>query len=78
MNLKMLNLIKAIFFNITFNGCLLLVLMISIQNSSTKNKVNFIFEETIYLPVSFIVGTSFICGSIFGNLLGTNLKKRIN
>ena len=76
MNLKMLNLMKAIFFNITFNSCLLLFLMISIQNSSTKNKVNFIFEETIDLPVSFIVGTSFICGSIFGNLLGTNFKNK--
>tara|TARA_A100001035_G_scaffold156237_1_gene123341 strand:- start:3209 stop:3367 length:159 start_codon:yes stop_codon:yes gene_type:complete len=43
-------------------------MIISIQNSSNKSKVNLLFNETINLPVSFIVGVSFISGSIFSNL----------
>ena len=43
--------------------------MIGIQNSSNKNKINLLVQETINLPISFIVGTSFITGSIFGNFL---------
>ena len=50
--------------------------MIGIQNSSTKRKVNLIINETIDLPVSFIIGISFISGSISGNLLNLNLGKK--
>ena len=60
-------LIKKLFFNAIFNSCLFLILFIGIQNSSKKSKVNFIIEETIELPISFIVGSSFILGSIFGS-----------
>ena len=51
--------------------------MIGIQNSSYKNKVNFVINETIELPLSFIVGTSFITGSILGSIFNLNfvLKK---
>lgn len=48
--------------------------MIGIQNSSNKSKVDLIFKETIYLPISFIIGMSFISGSIFGNLLSSNFE----
>ncbi len=54
---------------VIFNSCLFLVLFIGIQNSSNKNKVDFLVEETIELPISFIVGSSFILGSIFGSFL---------
>ena len=43
--------------------------MIGIQNSSNKKKVNLLINETINLPVSFIIGSSFISGSITGTLL---------
>ena len=43
--------------------------MIGIQNSSNKRKVNFIISETVNLPISFIIGISFISGSITGKLL---------
>jgi len=62
-------LIKKLFFNAIFNSCLFLLLFIGIQNSSNKSKVNFLIEETIELPISFVVGSSFILGSIFGSII---------
>ena len=62
-------LIKKLFLAVIFNSCLFVVLFIGIQNSSNKNKVDLIIDETIELPISFIVGSSFILGSIFGNLI---------
>ena len=52
-----------------FNSCLFVLLFIGIQNSSNKSKVDLLIDETIELPISFIVGSSFILGSIFGNFL---------
>ncbi len=62
-------LIKKFFLAVIFNSCLFVVLFIGIQNSSNKNKVDLFIDETIELPISFIVGSSFILGSIFGNLI---------
>ena len=62
-------LIKKFTLTIIFNSCLFLVLFIGIQNSSKKTKVNLLINETIELPISFIVGSSFILGSIFGSLI---------
>tara|TARA_B100000242_G_scaffold293708_1_gene272697 strand:+ start:2090 stop:2245 length:156 start_codon:yes stop_codon:yes gene_type:complete len=47
--------------------------MIGIQNSSKSGKVNLILSETIRLPISFIIGLSFISGSLTGSLLTGNL-----
>jgi len=66
--------IKKFLFAIVFNTTLFLLLMIGIQNSSKQKKVNLIMKETIYLPVSFIVGISFISGSITGNFLKLNFN----
>ena len=68
--------LKKIIFATTFNSCLLVLLMVGIQNSSNTNKVNFLINETINLPVSFIVGTSFICGSLIGTFFTFNLSKK--
>ena len=43
--------------------------MIGIQNNSNKNKVNLIIDNTIDLPIGFIVGASFISGSLLGGLM---------
>ena len=67
--------IKKIIFIFTFNISLFLILMIGIQNSSSKKKVNFIAANTIDLPVSFIVGISFISGTFAGSFLTLNLNK---
>ena len=62
-------LIKKLFFTVIFNSCLFALLLIGIQNSSKKSKVDFLIDETIELPISFIVGSSFIMGSIFGSFI---------
>ena len=64
--------VKKLFLSSIFNFCLLLVLFIGIQNSSNKRKVDLLIEETIELPISFIVGSSFILGSILGTFLVFN------
>ncbi len=68
--------LKKILFTLTFNSCLFLALIIGIQNTSNKNKVNLLGEETISLPVSFIVGVSFISGSIIGSFLPINFDNK--
>ena len=73
----MRELIRKIFLALIFNSSLFVLLLIGIQNSSNKSKVNLIFEETVQLPISFIVGNSFILGSIFGSVLTLNLKNKI-
>ena len=61
--------IKKLFFTTIFNSSLFVFLLIGIQNSSNKTKVNLLVNETIELPISFIVGSSFILGSILGNFI---------
>ncbi|ABB50354.1 conserved hypothetical protein [Prochlorococcus marinus str. MIT 9312] len=68
--------LKKIVFATTFNSCLFLLLMIGIQNSSNKSKVNFLINETVKLPISFIIGSSFISGSIIGSLFNMNLTNK--
>ena len=68
-------LIKKILLAVIFNSCLFVILLIGIQNSSNKNKVNFLIDETIELPISFIVGSSFILGSILGSFLVLKTNK---
>ena len=68
--------VKKIFFTITFNFSLFLLLMVGIQNSSNKTKVNLIINETINLPISFIVGISFITGSLTGSILSSNFNNK--
>ncbi len=66
--------LKKIIFTMTFNISLFIILMIGIQNSTNKKKVNFIIGETVSLPISFIVGISFISGSFTGSYLVTNYR----
>ena len=67
--------LKKIIFATTFNVCLLLLLMVGIQNSSNKSRVDFLINKTIKLPISFIIGSSFISGSIIGSFFNINLTK---
>ena len=72
----MLYSLKKILFIFIFNTSLFLILMIGIQNSKNIRKVNLIATETIKLPISFIIGLSFISGSLTGSLLSTNFINR--
>ena len=69
---------KKIGLTIIYNSCLFLMLIIGIQNSTNKSKVNLLFNETVALPISFIIGVSFISGSLLGNIFYINDKKKVN
>ena len=68
---------KKVIFSIIFNSSLLIMLIIGIQNTGNKKKVNLIVGESVELPVSFIIGITFISGSILGSLIevGNIFKK---
>ena len=63
---------KKILFNSTINITFFFILLVGIQNSSNKAKVNLLINETIELPISFIIGTSFISGSLLGGFIFLN------
>ena len=69
-------LVKRFFFSAVFNSCLFLALIIGIQNSSNKSKVDFLINETIELPISFLIGSSFILGSILGGFIEFNMNNK--
>ena len=68
--------IKKIFFITVFNSCLFTLLIIGLQNNSNKTRVNLLIEETVKLPIGFIVGTSFITGSLIGNFFNFGLDNK--
>ncbi len=63
---------KKICLTFVFNISLFLFLIIGIQNSSNRSKVNLILNESVELPISFIVGMSFITGSFLGSFISLN------
>ena len=72
----MIGFVKKVLFTITLNSALFFLLIIGIQNSSNRSKVKLIIGETVSLPISFIIGISFISGSASGSLLTINLNKQ--
>ncbi len=67
--------IRKLLYSAIFNSCLFAILFVGIQNSSNKSKVDFLIDETIELPISFMVGSSFILGSILGSFINFNINK---
>ena len=65
--------LKKYFFLFSINTLLFLIMIISIQNSKDKSKVDLLLNKTIELPISFIVGSSFISGSILGGVISFNI-----
>lgn len=72
----MLIFLRKLFFNISLNLALFFLLLIGIQNSETKTKVNLLIGETVNLPLSFIIGISFISGSISGSIVGIDFRNK--
>ena len=68
--------LQQLLFVFSFNLSLFLLLMIGIQNSSIRKNVNLLITETITLPISFIIGVSFISGSLTGNLLKMDFNNK--
>tara|TARA_Y100000589_G_scaffold322170_1_gene354662 strand:+ start:2657 stop:2887 length:231 start_codon:yes stop_codon:yes gene_type:complete len=62
--------ISSVFINLFF----LIFLLIGIQNSFESKKINFLSYESAEMPISFIIGTSFITGSLLGNFIFAMLK----
>ena len=65
--------LKKVLFNSAINFIFFILLLIGIQNSSNKAKVDLMINETIELPIGFIIGTSFISGSLLGSFISLNL-----
>ena len=68
-----MSILKKITFMIFFNSSLFIALMVGLQNNSKQSKVDFIINETVNLPIGFIVGASFISGSLTGSLVSLRL-----
>ncbi len=56
------------FKSLILNTFLFLFLLIGIQNHQQKEKIYFLNYESINMPISFIVGISFITGSIYSDM----------
>ena len=69
-------LLKKIIFALTFNASLFLLLIVGIQNNSDSKKVNLILNQTVKLPTAFIIGVSFISGSLTGSILTNTFLKQ--
>ena len=68
--------IKKLIYSAIFNSCLFMILFVGIQNSSNKSKLDFLINETVELPISFLVGSSFILGSILGSFINFDMNKK--
>lgn len=72
----MLALFKKVLFTITLNTGLFILLIIGIQNNENRSEVKLIIGESVSLPIGFIIGMSFISGSLSGSLLTINFKHK--
>ena len=72
----MSDILKKLIFGTTFNSCVFIFLIVGIQNSSSKSRVDLLINETVKLPISFIIGSSFIGGSLMGSFFSINLTKK--
>ena len=72
----MIDTFKKISLIVLFNSLIFIMMLISIQNSNYKSKLNLIFFETINLPLSFIIGSSFILGSLTGTIAISNGREK--
>lgn len=71
-----MELLHKLVFSLILNSTLFLILITGVYNSDKKSKVNFLTQETIYLPISFIIGSSFIAGSVTGGFISFFIRKK--
>ena len=67
--------IKLLTFNITSISLLILFLCLGSQNLQKRHSLNLIVNETVELPIGFIVGIAFAVGFASGGLTSTLLIK---
>ena len=63
--LKLKNLIVSLLSNIL----ILFLFFLLIQNSNSKQSVNFLKFKSVEIPISLVIGMSFIAGSSIGSAL---------
>ena len=69
----MKNFIFSNIYSLLINILLLFFIIFAIQNSQEKKVTKIFNKETIELPISFILGTSFVAGSITSSFIFTIL-----
>ena len=62
---------KIAILSIFSNTAIFLFVVLAIQNSNITKRIYFLNFKTVPLPVSFIISSSFIIGSISGSLLSS-------
>ena len=72
----MMELLHKLVFSLILNSTLFLILITGVYNSDKKSKVNFLSQETIDLPISFIIGSSFLAGSVTGSFISIFIRKK--
>ena len=72
----MMELLHKLVFSLILNSTLFLILITGVYNRDKKSKVNFLTQETIDLHISFIVGSSFIAGSVTGGFISFFIRKK--
>ncbi len=60
--------LKLLTFNLTSTLLLLIFLCLGSQNLEKRYKLDFFVNETVQLPIGFLVGTSFTIGFLSGGL----------
>ena len=65
----MKNFIFSNLYSLLINVFLLFFIIFAIQNSQEKKVTKIFNKETIELPLSFILGTSFVAGSISSSFI---------
>ena len=61
-------------YTVIFNFLFFIFLLLGIQNSNKSQKIIFFNSESAKMPESFIVGSSFITGSLIASLTISILK----
>ena len=60
--------LQLITFNLTSTLLLIFFLCLGSQNRDQRYKVNFFINETVSLPIGFLIGTSFSLGMLTGGI----------
>ena len=70
--------IKNTSINFLMNFMFFILIILCIQNSKNKRSIDFFSIKTIPLPISFVIGTSFIVGSLNGGFIVNYLSEKKN
>ena len=71
----MLQKLKLFTFNITSGVLLILFLCLGSQNLDRRHSLNLVVNETVELPIGFIVGISFAIGFLSGGFTSILMMK---